>query len=118
MANIYPAVKFVEVKDVFFTVNLNIHKLHIGAVKPRGGIKRRSNYGGQNNVYARIRRGAQVSVNQLPMALGVHGYFVIIGNAIGIKPLGVFKRLLGQRVRRTSILKVVYEGVSATGSQQ
>ena len=97
LCHIYPSVELRELKREFsVVVKRNIHKLSGKSLSADKRIKLGSEHGGKYHIYAVIGGCAHKAFDDLPMLFRERFYAVVVGDAIGIEPLGMYELLLWQ----------------------
>ena len=96
VAHVDPAPQLIKAKGIGIAVLGHVHQLHRGALKADGGIQRRGEHGGQQQIDAVLACRARKILHDSPMLLAPGGYMVVVCKAIAMEPLGQAHGLRGQ----------------------
>ncbi len=110
IAHVDPAIQSRKVERIRIVAIFDADQLHRLAFLADLSIERRRKQRRQHHIHAVLARDAQIPLDQFPITLRKHGHAVMRRDAIGVEPVGIDQRLLGQtrvdHIQRKSYLRL------------
>jgi hypothetical protein len=98
VGHLNPAFQLSKVEGIFIALSVNIHELNCRALAFRRCVKGRSKNGGEQEIKTMLHSGLNIALDYLPVPFAENLHTVIGGKAVRMKPVCVFKLLLGQQL--------------------